>query len=170
MNKIKERIEDLIWDIRYSISKMSRPFRILSIGIKNIIAYSKVIYNDRDFDDFYLFILLKFKIDRMIEHCSKYSYMERKDSDIIRMKRASNLLGAIVDTKYEDEFFNYLDQNRNIDYSKYVEDNKLRAKRLGISAKEYTMEHWVIISNDKMKQCRRLAFETISNHSQNWWF
>lgn len=170
MKNIKKRFEDLIWEVRYYKSKLFLPFRLFAIGIKNIIAYSKVIYNDRDFDDLYLIILIKFKIDRMIESTSKYSDMERKDFDIIRMKRVRNLLGAIVDMKYEDEFFNYLDQNRNIDYSKYVDDNKLRAKRLGVYTTKPTMESWVIISGDKMKQCRRLAFEIISDHSQNWWF
>jgi hypothetical protein len=170
MKNIKKRFEDLIWEVRYYKSKLFLPFRLFAIGIKNLIAYSKVIYNDRDFDDLYLMILIKFKIDRMIESTSKYSDMERKDFDIIRMKRVSNLLGAIVDMKYEDEFFNYLDQNRNIDYSKYVEDNKLRAKRLGVYTTKPAIESWVIISSDKMKQCRRLALEIISNNSQNWWF
>lgn len=62
--------EDLKFSLYSLFSDIRRFIRNIFIGIKNIIEYAPIIYQDRDWDYQYLLYLMKFKLKR-IRKCIK---------------------------------------------------------------------------------------------------
>ena len=84
----------------------------LKYGLKNLWKYKKVIWNNREWDQAYILILLKEKLDFMIQDFEKNAIHIIKDIDvdIKYMKQCSFLLKRLIAddyiTKEYNEYFN----------------------------------------------------------------
>jgi len=81
-------------------------FRNIGRGIKNIIRYWKVIWNDRDWDDYYIYKLLQTKLRFMEQFFrSDKCYREDKEKTADQIKFAIKKLDRLIKNVYLDEAF-----------------------------------------------------------------
>jgi hypothetical protein len=74
--------------------------RQIKYGIQNLIKYFKVIWNDRDWDHYFFFILLQTKLKYMEKIFRQYGYHVNSERDADKMKVCINLLGRIINDDY----------------------------------------------------------------------
>lgn len=91
---------------------MKRIYRNLKFGIKNFIAYRKIIWNDRSWDHSYFLELMKFKIELMSKQFSKVKFYEGYEKDVESMNSAISILSRLIAEDYEC-------QEQKEDYHKY---------------------------------------------------
>jgi hypothetical protein len=117
-------------------------------GFINLIIWFPVIWNDRDFDHWYFFEIIRRKLERMIHHHEKYQVFVGVEKEIKYMKICKNLIKRIQD---DDYMFSgrYKDLTKLLPYS----DNKPAFEWL----KKY------------MQQDMDLLFKLLKKHVMKWW-
>ena len=75
--------------------------------IKNLIRWFPIIWKDRDYDDYYIWEILKTKLKYQSEYIKNKGIHESADYDAQRMMLCIRLIEKIQDEYYEIEHMNY---------------------------------------------------------------
>jgi hypothetical protein len=118
------------WKIRYFIE-----------GVRNLIKWRKVIYHDKDFDHFFIYEILKTKLQFQAEHLKKYGYHTSAESDANKIMECVGLI---------EEVQNELIMDAALD----CEDKSYASLKA---------------AQEKHDATRKKLFETISDNIENWW-
>jgi hypothetical protein len=70
-------------------------FKEVIAGIKNLWKWRKVIYNDRDWDHWYIYEILKTKLQHQSEHFLKHGYTERASLQAAKMLECIELIKIV---------------------------------------------------------------------------
>ena len=70
-------------------------FKQVIVGIKNLWRWRKVIYNDRDWDHWFIYEILKTKLQHQSEHFLKYAYTESAPQHAAEMKKCIELIELV---------------------------------------------------------------------------
>ena len=76
-------------------------------GVKNIIYWFPVIWKDRDWDDHYIFELLKHKLKAQAKYIGDRDLHTRAQLDAKRMRLCVKLIQLVQDETYAMEYMNY---------------------------------------------------------------
>lgn len=155
-------------------------FRNIKYGVENLIYWFKVIWNDRSWDSYFIFIILKHKLSQMEKDFRLKGMHVGSNKDADKMKICILLLNRIINDNYWDlaggekhyrkwgtpelssepidkEFSRLIINHENC---KTEEDEKQMNKEFKeISKKEEYLK----------KQDVRYLFHIISKHIFTWW-
>ena len=113
-------------------------------GLYNFWKWRKVIYNDRDWDHYFIYEMLKTKLKHSADHFSKYGIRERDVNDAQTMMHCVHLIEKIQNEECAEE-----------------------------AIKEMINEKWdpVIASkaSDKHDRLRKSLFDIIEENIEYWW-
>jgi len=76
-------------------------------GVKNLIVWLPIIWKDRDWDDFYVFQVLKFKIRKQAKYISERDMYTTAKRDAEIMNLVARLIDLEQDETYSMEYMNY---------------------------------------------------------------
>lgn len=99
------------WDRIYLFWKYDLkyyPHRFVT-GIKNLVRWFPVIWNDRDFDSQYLLELMKFKIEKMSKLQGSTNSHVSTQRNVEIMNTVVRLIDKVVDETYRHEYYDYFD-------------------------------------------------------------
>ena len=82
---------------------MIRYFRSVKRGIKNLFIWFPIIWNDRPWDHYYLFAILRFKLGLMEKSFRSYAYHVNAEKDTANMKTCCDLLDRLIADEYCEE-------------------------------------------------------------------
>lgn len=155
--------------------------RSLIKGFKNLWDWKGVVWNDQDFDHYFLFVVLKHKIDNMIQDFEKNEFYVGVDKDVKDMKICSLLLDRILKDEYHENVFRYHDQKwgelkletkpceksgltklniyREMAYTPYLEQKEREEHMRLIRQEEHLKRQDINMLFDKMKK-----------YVRNWWW
>jgi hypothetical protein len=105
LKDISDKLNDIYWN---TIGYRLRNF-ILSV--KNLICWFSVIWKDRDFDDHYIWEILKFKLIKQAAYTSKNDRHTQSKYDAQKMMLCVRLIEKIQDEYYGCEYMDYHDIN-----------------------------------------------------------
>jgi hypothetical protein len=88
-------------DLYYTIKQRIRLYRE---GITNLYRWRKVIYRDKDFDHWYIYEILKTKLQFQAEHIRKNGIHESANEDVAKIRECIELLDKVQNEYYIDEF------------------------------------------------------------------
>ena len=112
------------WRIRYFIG-----------GIKNIFRWVPTLYQDKDWDDWYIFTILQKKIEfqrKEIIYANRHMYVDRDNRD---MTIVLNLIERVKDEFYNTEYLDYEESEFRFEP---VEDNEnLRSLEVDVLSEKY---------------------------------
>jgi hypothetical protein len=98
---MKDKIYDIYWDlIGWRIRYIYRKF-------KNLYRWFPIIWNDQDYDDHYIFDILKFKLKNQAKYISDNDRHTRAALDAKRMRICVDLIDKISDEYYSGEYMDY---------------------------------------------------------------
>lgn len=182
---------DSAWD-RKSIKKFLPIWLNQFIeGIKNLLIWFKVIYNDKNWDDHYVFEIIKFKLLQQRKYlvgANRHTGVEALNRDITL---CLNLIERIQEEYYDMEYmdyckddFNWIKSKEHIDchelnivpvwekFDEYFAKHKASVKKvlkqdrnLSSSKKKLAM----MLSIYNQKKCQKLLFKVLNEKINHWW-
>lgn len=163
-------------------------------GIKNLIKWFKIVWKDRDYDDFFIFEVLKFKIENTAKYTERRQWFVGWEHEVSRMETCIELIDRIQNEYYEMEYLDYEESNHyfvesdlkdekgenlfelksetkweNFEkyFKKYPSTYKKVVKECG---SDETKHHIAIkMGYHNQNKAKRLLFNILHNHIENWW-
>jgi len=108
----KEKVEEWWEDskLRCIYGKVEDAFYDIKRGIKNLIVWFPTIWKDRDWDHYYLYVIMKKKLERMEYLQRTYGHHVDNEKTADQIKICKLILGRLIEddylfnaTKYHDE-------------------------------------------------------------------
>ena len=103
---------DVLWEIKYFFKEVKSFFWKVKYGFRNLWDWKEVIWYDRDWDGYYLYVLLLKKIKNMKKSHEKYSPIveETKRQIIGELEEVEVLLRKIIRDEYFSEEYEKLEE------------------------------------------------------------
>jgi len=153
--------------------------------IYNLYRWFPVIWKDQDWDDFYIFEILKFKLKNQAKYISnKDRYVDAKrDAEIMRL--CIRLIEKVQDEYYSTEYLNYRDSEltfvENKEYPGHYEVIEIKkSEHFDDYFKKYPRIAKQLTTNDKGKKAFKIAqineerahkllFKILEQNIRKWW-
>ena len=174
-------------DVRYFFLDLGRR-------IKNLWRWLPIVWNDRDWDDSFIFEILKFKIKNTADYTEQRQWFVGYEHEVARMRLCIKLIERIQEEWYGMEYFDYhtstfeflpterKDENGDPYYtmhSEIIEDNldsyfkkyplvyKRVIAKLGSDSDRTRIALYMGRSNHE--RAKQLLFDILNKHIENWW-
>lgn len=160
-------------------------------GITNIFKWMPIIYKDKHWDGYYIFEILKKKIELQRAYIVEHNRHLSVPVDNYFMTVCLNLIERIQDETYELEYmdyhttkFEFIPYDDNPDYVEldstlvserfddYIAKYPLVAARLIKEKPELANDKQFLcyhISQRNHQRCKELLFKILNNHIERWW-
>lgn len=191
------RLEDTkIYDIYWDLIGW-RTSNFIS-KVKNIVRWFPIIWKDRDYDDFYIMEILKFKLSNQANYISKKDRHTRAQYDSQKMRLCVRLIEKFQEEYYNLEYFDYF--NMEVSFTECVDrpdcsemNTTITSEQFDEYIKKYPSVHrrvlkgegWLSISkceDDDIKyrivrniadinhqRAKKLLFKLLETHIESWW-
>lgn len=107
IRRIWDKIGDILWK---SIGWRIREFRR---SINSLIRWFPIIWEDRDWDDYFIWEILKNKLRWQAKYIGDRDLHTRAQLDAKRMRWCANLIDKVQDEFYQMEYMDYHESNFN---------------------------------------------------------
>jgi hypothetical protein len=172
-------------------------YRNFLLGIKNLKVWFPIIWKDRDWDDSFIFEVLKFKLKKQAKYISEKDRHLDSQLDAKRMRLCVDLIDKIQSEFYQMEYFNYLkDENwfeLEEDSEFYVLKSELEWEKLDEYIKKYPLIYKRVLNGEgpfklnteegvEMKKiicmniakingdrAQKLLFKILEENIRRWW-
>lgn len=168
MNRLYRRIRDYIkYDIPY--------------GIKNLIKWFPVVWKDRDWDHYFIYVTLRQKLHFTEQHIRNHDFHTRAKQDADNIKTCVLLLDRLIADKYYDMAYKKIEEkwgDLEMSTSPYKDDPALyevNITRPGIKTEEDEKQEKKEFKNAYeheqylRSQDKELLFKLINKHIEGWW-
>jgi len=108
---------------------------------KNLLRWFPIIWRDEQWDHYYIFEILKYKLIFTAEHTRKNGYHVNSSCDADRMMLCVRLIDKVQNEEYVEALIN---------------DDGLTAKKIDAAY-------------NKQKKARQLLFKLLDKHIEGWW-
>jgi hypothetical protein len=126
----------------YRWCKWNLPYqhKYFIYGVKNLYKWFWVIWKDRNWDNHYIFEILKFKLEKQANYMSKGNWHESSKRDAELMMVCVRLINKIQNESYFDELYD--SDKKSPEAIKIVIDRHDKAKRLLFKIMNNKIENW----------------------------
>lgn len=160
-------------------------------GIKNLIKWGPVIWKDRDWDDTFLFEIIKFKISNIASTHGKILPHLGAERNVEIMNTIVRLIDKFQSEHYLHEYYTYVDDEFTFVKIEGSDDYEMKIKNLRDDLDEYftkypllknrATKHKIYQSNPSSvrlamamgfvqhERAKRLIFELLNRHVDKWW-
>jgi hypothetical protein len=114
--------------------------KYIKYGVKNLYKWFWVIWKDRDWDHYYIFEILKFKLEKQAKHLGERDWHESSKRDAEIMMTCVRLINKIQNESYFDELYD--SDEKSPEAIKIVIDRHDKAKRLLFKIMNNKIESW----------------------------
>ena len=156
-----------------SFYKIKNHIRNIKYGLANIITYIPIIWKDRDWDHYFLLVLMEKKLERMEKLQRNYGnglYSERYARQLQICKVLCNRLSK--DDYCRSEYDKHSSKWGDLEFS----SNKIRfiSRKNVITEEDRKKESREVLSiynksNYIRNEDKNLLFKTMKRHLLNWW-
>ena len=170
-------------------------YRDFILGIKNLWKWFPTIWKDRDWDDHFIFEILKVKLENQAAYIEKNDRHVSAKRDAEQMKLCVNLIKLIQDDYYRMEYLDYFKEDYKFiptDETKKwytvettaIEDNlieyfakyprqyrKVVSGEIDFFKKAEKTSHVIAleIGLHNQEKAKWLLFKLLNNNIENWW-
>jgi hypothetical protein len=139
---MNEEYDQWYWKLyRWVRWELPYQYKYVKYGVKNLYKWFWIIWKDRDWDHYYIFQLLKFKLEKQARHLAENGFHNDAQRDAERMMTCVRLIDKIQNEDYYDEMHS---KNKKITYEmidKYINKHN-KAKRLLFKIMNDRIEEW----------------------------
>lgn len=190
-NIIYIQISKWLWDnIGWQIRNIYR-------SIKNLIRWFPVICKDRDWDQHFIWEILKTKLKHQSQYIGDRDFHTRAKYDSERMLWCVRLINKIQEETYSSEYMDYHKSNYNwLDIEDKPDYKQLEIKEISNNFNDYFLKHpleykrvinnpstqiWPIkdvnesnriamnISYNRERRAKKILFTLLERHIDFWW-
>jgi hypothetical protein len=139
---MSEEYNEWYWKLyRWFKWKFKYQHKYIKYGIQNLYKWFWVIWNDRDWDHYYIFQVLKFKLEKQANHLAENGFHNNAQRDAELMMTCVRLIDKLQNEYYYDELC-----------------------KSGVRSSEAVQN--VIAKHNKAK---RLLFKIMNDRIEEWW-
>ena len=139
---MSEEYNEWYWKLyRWFKWKFKYQHKYIKYGIQNLYKWFWVIWNDRDWDHYYIFQVLKFKLEKQANHLAENGFHNNAQRDAELMMTCVRLIDKLQNEYYYDELC-----------------------KSGVRSSEAVKN--VIAKHNKAK---RLLFKIMNDRIEEWW-
>ena len=172
------------WKLRRWI-KYNLPYLHLEFirGIENLWRWFPVIWKDRNWDDYYIYKVLQFKLKNQAKHIGDHDLHTRAKRDAEKMMTCVRLIDKITDEYYGMEYMDYYDHNFNFGNPSFEMDvtkdeldtyfvmypltfKKVQAQYGDNKDRSST---GLLMGMDRQEKARKLLFKILEQNIESWW-
>jgi len=122
-----------LWDVKHIHKTIWK-------GIKNLWVWFPVIWEDRDWDYYYILQVLKFKLEKQAKHLIEYGRHENAGRDVELMMTCVRLINKIQNEDYYEEYYDSKPMTNEMMLECQAQHNK--AKRLLFHILNERIDSW----------------------------
>jgi len=157
--------------------------------IKNLIRWFPIIWKDRDYGDYYILEILKFKLSNQAEYISKSYEHTKAQYDASRIRLCIRLIEKIQSEYYQLEYMNYFkDRFEFRDSPDHPDCKVMHITDISNNFEEYVVKHYstykrvikknhcknskstaLKMSYEVHQKAKRILFELLNIHLESWW-
>jgi hypothetical protein len=152
-------------------------------GLRNLIDWFPIIWQDRHWDDYYITKILQRKIELQREHLITHNRHVDIDRDNFWMTVVLNLLEKEHEGFYEMEYTDYCKDRfkfferelkiehvwENLDAYLEMYPSSVRAVKKARPNLTDKYQLSLLVASHRQKKCRNLLFEILKQKSNHWW-
>ena len=170
--------EPLWWTVRRFIKNIPNWPYMIKRGIKNLIIWFPIIWNDRNYDPYYIYVILRKKLIEQEKFIRLHGYHANHLKDARDIKVAILLLDRIIKDEYHKNVFKHHDKKWGDIDIKFIPEgnmNKIEVIRKNIRTKEDEEQEkkeskYLYKKVDMMKkQDIEFLFDHLKKHIEAWW-
>jgi hypothetical protein len=160
-------------------------------GVKNLIKWGPIIWKDRDWDDSFLFEIIKFKISNMSESHGKTMAYVGSQRNIEIMNTIVRLIDKFQTEHYQDEFLDYIDDEYSFVQIEGTDSFEMKTVNLRNDLDQYFAKYpllknratkhpyyqenpsdtsmGMLMGKVQHDRAKRLIFELLNRNIEKWW-
>lgn len=152
--------------------RIARCIRDIKTGVKNLIKWFPIIWNDRDYDQFYFYKILEFKMRNMRDDFNSTQLVDMKE-EAAQLSKCVDALNRLAEENYVSSAID------NILSIKEIEQEQLENGNIKIhTVAEYNSQdnkdidilHLSEIEDELINNDLKLVTETIYKNVRRWWW
>ena len=156
--------------------------RQIKQGIKNLFCWFPIIWNDRNWDHYYFFKILHFKLSNMEKYLREYGMHIRGEQDANDIRKCILTLNRIIEDDYTSNVFKHHDEkwgDIEISFKEIPGNDELFEELLLTRTNTITEEdkkrekiaskHLYKKSAELEKQDLDYLFSMLNKHVKKWW-
>jgi hypothetical protein len=160
-------------------------FRNLKYYFKNIIKWSPILWQDRDWDHNYIISALRFKIEKTAKYISENRRYVGYERDVERMNLVIRLIDKMQDEYYSCEYQDYYKSDFRFEKIENSELSLLHSDMLENNLEEYFKKYpntyklfpehnenlkiALRMGNHLHAKCKRILFKLLEQNIEKWW-
>ena len=150
IKSVWEYLYDTYWDL---IGWRLKEFKV---SVKNLIRWFPIIWKDRDWDDYYIFEVLKFKLKNQAKYTSDCDRHTRSELYAKRMRLCVKLIDKVSNEFYSSECVDYCETKCNLldilDKPDYKElDIQIISERFNEFFNKYPLAYKRVLANKRLQ-------------------
>lgn len=161
------------------VNKLETTWYNIKYGLVNIIKWMPIVWNDRDWDHYYLLKILEFKLLKMEKLFRKYGNHMSSDKQARQLKKCSEIFKRLYKDEYQEESFMMHDKkwgDLNVEFKEVSEDlSEIIFRRKNALTKKDKInekhESKICIKKGYEKQMTDLkdGFRIMQDNILSWW-
>lgn len=153
-------------------------------GIKNLIRWFPTVWNDRDYDDYYIYKMLQTKLKHQSKYIGSRDYHTRAKRDAEKMMTCVRLIDKINEEYYGMEYMDYYDYdmfieaNKPLDFKVTKDELDIYYSMYPLTFKKIAVEYGdtkdrsstaLLMGMDRQDKARKLLFKILEQNIESWW-
>lgn len=172
--------------------------RELKTGIRNLWIWLPIIWKDRDWDHFYIYEILEFKLKNQSNYIGRMDRHTRAKKDARDMLTCAELINRVKEGYYDGEYMDYhesefnflpiedkpdfgeiqinlISEDFNSYFKKYPNWHRRAISYIKENQKRYTSDHndkqlvAMVMGDLRQEKAKELVFKIMSNNIDGWW-
>ena len=141
----------------------------IKVGISNILWWFKVIWNDRQYDFEFIYVIELRKIQRMIKWWSSGGPITEKELILRDLRICEYLLKVIIGEIDYTTIIESITPSTEYSYKFNHYINTRNSKRFLKISEEIDKNHWVYLNDLYIEKCRNLYYLIHKYRIETWW-
>jgi len=153
------------------------------MNIRNVIRWLPIIWKDRNWDDYYIYKVLQFKLKNQAEYIGGRDWHTRAKRDAEKMMTCVRLIDKMTEEYYYMECYNYCEFDMSTPnsvlefkivrddldtyYAKYPLTFKKIAAQYGDTKDRSSTA--ILMGMDRQEKARKLLFKILEQNIESWW-
>lgn len=129
------------------IRNLKYKWRNLVTGIRNLIKWAPIIYRDRNWDHWFIYEMLKTKLQHQADYFLKHGHLENSVKYAEQMLKCIEMINVVQNEKIIDDYLFSIDpygneEELNWNKLKEIDQKQQQAKEDLFKFLEQNIEHW----------------------------
>lgn len=137
---------------------IKRLYYGLIYGIPNLFIWFKVIWKDRDWDNYHIYVLLCFKLNRMAKSFEKYDIHVDAEKKVQQLKLCVLLLERLIADEYAEAEWDKAIDYKNWKIGEVLTEEDKRLLKIAQIKEDYMRN-----------QDLDLLFSSLRKYIEGWW-